>query len=203
MAVLTMPKPDRHPLPQPGVVVRDATEADMAQVHAIYSYYVANTTVSFELVAPDLNEMRARRLAALDRGLPFLVAVEAGEVKAFAYASPFRMRAAYRFTVENSVYVGRGQTGRGLGRAVLAELVRRCTAAGFRQMVAVDRPSGQSGLSGPASGAGFHPCGRIQGDRLQVRSLDRRDHAAAQPGRRIFYRTGRLRPDPQPEIRFT
>lgn len=162
MAVLTMPKPDRHPLPQPGVIVRDATDADMAQVHAIYTYYVANTTVSFELVAPDLNEMRARRLAALDRGLPYLVAVEDGEIKAFAYAAPFRMRAAYRFTVENSVYVGRGQTGRGLGRAVLAELVRRCTTAGFRQMVAVIGHPGNPASLALHQGLGFVHAGEFK-----------------------------------------
>ena len=103
-------------------------------------------TASFELEPPDAPEM-ARRLEGLaERGLPCMVAVASGEIAGYAYAGPYRTRPAYRFTVEDSVYVHPGMRGRQVGRQLLAEILTRCEALGFRQMVAVigdsaNRPS--------------------------------------------------------------
>lgn len=124
--------------PRPGeVAVRDSGAADMAAICAIYGHYVANTTASFEEEAPDLAEMTSRRADVLARGLPYLVAEGGGMVVGFAYAGPFRQRSAYRLTIEDSIYVAPGWVGRGIGRALLAALIERCRAAGYRQMIAM------------------------------------------------------------------
>jgi phosphinothricin acetyltransferase len=110
----------------------------MAAVATIYGHYVETSTATFEEVAPTPAEMR-RRLADTDaRGLPYLVAQDrAGAIVGFAYASPFRTRSAYRFAVEDSVYVAPDALRAGVGRALLTELARRCEAIGYRQMIAV------------------------------------------------------------------
>jgi len=117
-------------------VVRDAAEADLAAVQAIYAHHVLTGLGSFEETPPDLAEIGRRFRAVADARLPYLVAELEGRVVGYAYAAPFRPRPAYRHTVENSVYVAPGFEGRG-GRALLAALVQRCTAAGMRQMIAV------------------------------------------------------------------
>lgn len=119
------------------VLVRDSTDADLAAVHAIYAHHVAHQTGTFEEEPPNAAEMAARRKAILGRCLPYLSAVIDGKVQGFAYVAPFRPRSAYRYTVEDSIYVHPAATGRGIGRALLGELIVRCEALGFRQMVAV------------------------------------------------------------------
>jgi len=119
------------------VLVRDAADGDMAAVQAIYAAHVSGGLASFEETPPDVAEMARRRAAVLELGLPYRVAEWDGAVKGFAYAGPYRNRPAYRYSLENSVYVAADALGRGLGRRLLGDLIERCTALGYRQMVAV------------------------------------------------------------------
>jgi len=117
--------------------IRPATATDMSAVQAIYSHYVLKSCASFEETPPTVEEM-VRRLARIERlGLPFLVAEADGEVIGYTYAGPFRTRTAYRYTIEDSIYVAPTVVGRGIGTALLAALVERCTANGYRQMIGV------------------------------------------------------------------
>jgi L-amino acid N-acyltransferase YncA len=120
-----------------GLSIRPATDRDLAAITAIYGHHVLHGVASFEDEPPDCAEMARRRHAILDRGLPYLVAEGAGRVLGYCYASPYRTRSAYRFTTEDSIYVDADEAGRGIGRALLSELIQRCAAQGFRQMVAV------------------------------------------------------------------
>jgi phosphinothricin acetyltransferase len=118
--------------------VRPSTEDDVDAIAAIYGHHVLHGTGSFETEPPGKDEMRRRRADVLARELPYLVAEDKdGTVLGYAYASAYRPRAAYRNTVENSVYVRHDVIGRGVGRLLLAELIARCEALGLRQMVAV------------------------------------------------------------------
>jgi phosphinothricin acetyltransferase len=131
------------------VRVRDARRGDLARVRDIYAHHVRHGLASFEETPPDLAEISRRFEATLAHGLPYLVAEAPApeaetelEVQGYAYAGPYRPRPAYRHTVENSVYVAPGSAGRGIGRALLEELIRRCTELGLRQMIAVIGDSG-------------------------------------------------------------
>jgi L-amino acid N-acyltransferase YncA len=117
-------------------LVRPSTSADMPDVTAIYSRFVATSTATFEIVAPDEPEMLRRRQAVLDRDLPYLVAELDGYIVGFCYASQFRPRQGYRFTVEDSIYVRPDCIGHGVGKALLAELISECRARGCHSMVA-------------------------------------------------------------------
>jgi len=124
-------------LPGDSVSIRDATEDDLATIQAIYAHHVDHGLASFEEIPPDLAEISRRRDVARDHDLPYLVAERDGAVRGFAYASPFRNRPAYRYTIEDSVYVAPDALGAGIGSALLSVLIERCTERGFRQMVAV------------------------------------------------------------------
>jgi phosphinothricin acetyltransferase len=117
--------------------VRDAEAADMAAVEGIYAHYVLKSLATFEEVPPTLEEMLSRRQASLDLGLPYLVAETGGEILGFAYAAAYHRRAAYRFAIEDSVYVADGLRGRGIGAALLGELIARCERGPWRQMLAI------------------------------------------------------------------
>lgn len=119
------------------IVIRPSTDEDVAVIHDIYQYHVLNGTASFEITPPTLTEMRERRAAVLAKGLPYTVAVLNDRVVGYAYATPYRPRPAYRFTVEDSVYVREGMHGKGIGRALLQSVIDRCTDLGYRQMLAV------------------------------------------------------------------
>ncbi|HZS84730.1 MAG TPA: GNAT family N-acetyltransferase [Stellaceae bacterium] len=125
-----------------GRIIRDSAEEDLPAIEVIYAHHVRHGFASFEEVPPSLAELRRRRGEVLQRGLPHLVAVEAGAVIGFSYASTYRPRPAYRYTVENSVYVADGLGRRGIGRLLLATLIERCAAGPWRQMVAVIGDSG-------------------------------------------------------------
>lgn len=132
-----------------GVRVRDARRGDLAGIREIYAHHVRHGLASFEETPPDLAEVTRRFEATLAHGLPYLAAEAevAGPgaepaLRGYAYAGPYRPRPAYRYSVENSLYVAPGLEGRGIGRALLEELIRRCTALGFRQMIAVIGDSG-------------------------------------------------------------
>ena len=109
----------------------------MPAIQRIYAHHVMHGFGSFEEEPPDLAELMRRRGDYLSRRLPYLVAELSGRVVGYAYAGPYRTRSAYRFTVENSIYVDPAQTGRGIGRKLLSELIAQCTALGYRQMIAV------------------------------------------------------------------
>ena len=119
------------------IAIRAATEADMAAVQAIYAHHVLHGLASFEDEPPSVEEMKARREAVLARGLPYLVAEARGEILGYAYASSFRPRPGYRYTIEDSVYVRDGSLGLGLGASLLPELIRRCETGPARQMFAI------------------------------------------------------------------
>ncbi|MFN7055970.1 N-acetyltransferase family protein [Hyphomonas sp.] len=119
------------------VRIRDADSADMAAVQAIYAHFVRNTVSTFEEITPSTGEMLVRRDAVLAHGLPWLVAEADGQVVGYACASPYRPGPAYQFTAETSVYVSEGFGGQGIGSELLGELVRRCEAGRWRQMVAI------------------------------------------------------------------
>jgi len=118
-------------------MIRISSEKDIAAITAIYSHHVRHGTGSFEIEPPDEAEIARRRAAVLERGLPHLVAEVDGVVAGYAYAGAYRPRLAYRFTVENSVYVHPEMQGRGVGRALMARLIEASQFAGARQMVAV------------------------------------------------------------------
>ena len=122
---------------QPAVRVRDSVEADVAAIHAIYAQHVLHGTASFELTPPTVDEMRQRRADVVAKALPYLVGEQNGVVVGYAYVTLYRPRPAYRFTVEDSVYVQEGLSGQGIGSLLLAEIIKLCTAKGYRQMMAV------------------------------------------------------------------
>lgn len=119
------------------VAMREAAPRDVSRIAAIYAHHVLHGLASFETEPPDEAEI-ARRLGEVRaRGLPYLVAEADGRVVGYAYAAPYRTRPAYRYTVEDSVYVDRQSAGRGIGRRLLERLVADATACGCRQMIAV------------------------------------------------------------------
>lgn len=120
-----------------GLTIRNSADGDLARIAAIYRHHVLHGVASFEEVPPEPEELAQRRRAILAHGLPYLVAEAAGRVVGYAYASPYRTRSAYRFTVEDSIYIDAAEIGRGIGRALLTKLIERCTRLGYRQMVAV------------------------------------------------------------------
>jgi L-amino acid N-acyltransferase YncA len=120
-----------------GVLLRPSQDRDLAAITAIYRHHVLHGVASFEEEPPSLDEMAQRRGEILARGLPYLVAEQKGRVLGYCYASLYRTRSAYRFAVEDSIYIDGAEVGRGIGRALLSELIDRCIAQGYRQMVAV------------------------------------------------------------------
>jgi phosphinothricin acetyltransferase len=139
--------------------IRPGFEGDAEALAAIYGHHVLHGFGTFEEVPPSPSEMDQRRLAIAAHGLPFLVAEEAGRVLGYAYAGPFRPRAAYRYTVEDSVYVAPEAIGRGVGRAVLSAVLDACEGMGLRQVVAVIGDSQNEGSIGLHRALGFEPAG--------------------------------------------
>jgi L-amino acid N-acyltransferase YncA len=123
---------EKHP-----VIIRASAEADVDAIATIYEHYVLNSTVTFETEAPSLQEMLRRRSILVAARFPYLVAEINGQVVGYAYAGTYRARAAYRSTVENSVYLGQDAVGKGIGRQLLETLIAACEVTGFRQMIAV------------------------------------------------------------------
>ncbi|WP_293675749.1 GNAT family N-acetyltransferase [uncultured Phenylobacterium sp.] len=141
------------------MIIRAAEPGDAAALAAIYGHAVLEGFGTFEETPPSPAEMEARRAAVAARGLPYLVAEADGQVLGFAYAAPFRTREAYRFTLEDSVYVAPDAVGRGVGRAVLRAVVAACEALGVRQLVAVIGDSGNAASIGLHRSLGFAPAG--------------------------------------------
>ncbi|MCB9947780.1 MAG: N-acetyltransferase [Rhodospirillaceae bacterium] len=131
------PSPGQAVPPFRPVIVRDAADADMPAIHALYAHHVLHGLASFEEVPPSLDALCQRRDAALRAGLPYLAGEMDGILLGFATAGPYRPRPAYRHTIENTVYVAQGAGRHGIGSALLAALIDRCSAGSWRQMVAV------------------------------------------------------------------
>jgi L-amino acid N-acyltransferase YncA len=119
------------------LAIRSSRDDDVAAIAAIYGHHVLNGVASFEEVAPSVEEMARRRTELVSRGLPYLVAERKGKVVGYCYAGPYRARIGYRFSLEDSIYIDPGEVGRGVGRALLAQVIDRSTELGYRQMVAV------------------------------------------------------------------
>lgn len=144
------------------VLVRDASETDMAAVTEIYARYALHSLATFEETPPALDVMLARRRASIDNGLPYLVAEQNREIVGYAYAGAYHARPAYRFTVEDSVYVADGMRGRGVGAALLRVLIERCEAGPWRQMIAVVGDSANAGSIALHRRFGFERVGVLQ-----------------------------------------
>jgi L-amino acid N-acyltransferase YncA len=141
------------------LLIRPSTPEDVPAITAIYGWHVQNGTGTFELDAPGVEEMGRRRDDVLSKGLPWLVAERDGQVLGYAYANHFRPRMAYRFALEDSIYLAPDAQGQGIGRLLLAELLARCEAAGARQMLAVIGDSANAGSIGVHRSLGFSDLG--------------------------------------------
>jgi L-amino acid N-acyltransferase YncA len=142
--------------------ILDAEPHHMDAVRSIYGRYVLHALCTFEEEVPTATQMLSRRADVLRLGLPYLVAVVDGEVAGYAYAGAYRARPAYRRTVENSVYIAQGMQGRGIGRALLAALIERCSRAGLSQMVAVVGDSANTGSIRLHESLGFEHVGVLR-----------------------------------------
>ena len=150
-----------HP-PRADLVIRPSTADDIPAFTAIYAHAVQNSTGTFELEPPDATEMARRRDDVVAKRLPWLTAQSGGEVLGYAYAGPFRPRRAYRFSLEDSIYIAPDARGRGVGRLLLAELVARCEALGARQMLAVIGDSANQASVALHLAQGFEPVGTFK-----------------------------------------
>jgi len=153
------PAPSRQPRNPAGLEIRDARPQDMEQVQRIYAHHVLNSIATFEDVPPSTQEMQGRLAKTLAQGLPYLVAVIDGEIVGYAYAGQYRPRAAYRYTLEDSIYLAPTQAGQGLGKVLLAELIRRCEQGPWRQMIAVIAGNDNKGSIGLHRSLGFSHVG--------------------------------------------
>lgn len=148
--------------PRQALTVRAASEADMVAVRDIYAHYVLHSLATFEETPPTLDEMLLRRRESVDLGLPYLVAETREEILGFAYAAAYRSRPAYRFSIEDSVYVADAVRGRGIGSALLGELIARCEGGPWRQMVAVVGDSANLGSIALHRRFGFELAGTLR-----------------------------------------
>jgi L-amino acid N-acyltransferase YncA len=148
--------------PAHAIVIRDAIDSDMSAVQAIYAHHVLHGVATFEEVPPSIEEVSARRANIIKQGLPFLVAEIAGEVVGYCYAGPYHSRSAYRYTIEDSIYVADGFGRRGIGDALLRALIARCEAGPWRQMVALIGDSGNAASVALHRSMGFRDVGTLR-----------------------------------------
>lgn len=141
------------------VIIRAAAAADFDRIADIYAHHVATGFGTFDEIAPSAADMRERFADITRRGLPYLVAIENGAVVGYAYAAPHRPRSAYRFTVEDSIYVTPSAQRRGIATALLRDLIAGCAAAGMRQLVAVIGDSANHASIGLHAKCGFREIG--------------------------------------------
>jgi phosphinothricin acetyltransferase len=144
------------------VQVRPATPDDLPAVQAIYAHHVRRGLASFEEAPPGTEEIRRRHAEVTGQGLPWLVADFGGVVAGYGYCAPYRTRSAYRYTLEDSVYVREDYHGRGVGAALLDALIERCSALGYRQMVAVIGDSAHAASINLHAAAGFVRVGTLR-----------------------------------------
>lgn len=144
------------------VLIRNAFAMDIPTITAIYAHAVAYGTATFEIDPPTEDDMAMRRNALVDGGFPYVVVEFDGEVVGYAYAAPYRTRPAYRYTVEDSIYVAPSATRRGVGQLLLNRLIQECERLGFRQMVAVIGDSAQNASIELHRAAGFRMIGTVE-----------------------------------------
>ena len=143
------------------MIIRPTQSDDIGSICSIYGHHVLHGTGTFETEAPNVAEMQHRWQSIVAQGMPHLVLTSAQGVLGFAYAQPFRPRQAYRHTLEDSIYLAPEVIGRGLGRALLAELIRRAELLDARQMVAVIGDSANQASIGLHAALGFHHTGQL------------------------------------------
>lgn len=142
--------------------IRDVMAEDLPSVREIYNHYVANSTVTFDEKPMTLAALRSKFQHLGKLGMPFLVAESpTGQILGYAYVYPWREKAAYRFTVENSIYLGPAATGKGLGKALLAELISRSKAAGLKEIIAVIADQGADASIAMHKNFGFKEIGHM------------------------------------------
>ena len=142
--------------------VRAAAQGDLAAIHAIYAHHVLLGLATFEEAPPDVEEMRRRHQDVTGRGLPYLVAAERGEILGYGYCAPYRERSAYRYALEDSIYIKDGHLGKGIGTRLLGELLRICEGLGYRQVVAVIGDSANAGSIALHARLGFLRVGTLR-----------------------------------------
>ena len=142
--------------------MRPAAPADLPAIQAIYAHAVSTGLASFEEVPPTVEEMRRRFADVLAHGLPYLAAEIDGRVAGYGYCTLYRTRSAYRYSLEDSIYVDKDLHGRGIGRTILAELIARCEALGYRQLIAVIGDSANAASIGLHSRLGFLRVGTLR-----------------------------------------
>jgi L-amino acid N-acyltransferase YncA len=142
--------------------IRPSTDLDVPAITAIYGHHVLHGTGTFETAPPSENDMAGRRADVLSKALPYLVMEDGGKVVGFAYCQWFKPRPAYRFSAEDSIYLHPEAAGKGLGKELLAALVREAEAAGIRKLIAVIGDSNNAGSVGVHRALGFAPVGVIQ-----------------------------------------
>ena len=147
--------------------IRPAGAADMPEIQAIYAHHVLHGSGTFEEVPPSVEEVRERFAAITGRGWPALVAADATGVIGYAYFSQLRDRSAYRYTVEDSIYVRDDVRGQGVGKALVARLLAEAESAGFRQMIAVIGDSENTGSIGVHASLGFKQVGVLRASGLK------------------------------------
>lgn len=143
-------------------LIRPSQEGDIDAITRIYAHHVLHGTGTFETTPPTSEDMKSRRADVLAKGLPWLVIEEAGQVLGFAYGNWFKPRPAYRFSVEDSIYLAPEAAGRGLGKALLAELLAVLERGGIRKVMAVIGDSANAGSVGVHRAVGFEPVGVVQ-----------------------------------------
>lgn len=144
------------------MIVREATEADLEAMREIYAHHVAYGLGTFEEINPDAEDFAGRFAGVTRHHLPWLVAEIDRKLAGYAYAAPFRPRSAYRFTVEDSVYVAPDRVGQGVGRQLLSEVIARCEAMGLRAMFAYIGDSGNQASIGVHRSLGFEMAGVLR-----------------------------------------
>jgi phosphinothricin acetyltransferase len=145
------------------IALRPAAAEDFGRIQQIYAHHVHHGFASFEEEPPDAAELRRRHGAIVTRGLPYLVAARADLILGYSYAGPYRTRSAYRYTVEDSVYLAPEAARQGIGRLLLGRVIESCIALGYRQMVAVIGDSGNAASVGLHRALGFRMIGVIEG----------------------------------------
>ena len=143
-------------------ILRPAQPADLPAIQAIYAHHVLHGLASFEEEPPSVQELERRYRDVIGRGLPYLVAEYGLEVAGYGYCSPYRPRSAYRYSLEDSIYIRHDMTGRGIGRRLLEELIRLCEGLGYRQIIAVIGDSANTASIGVHEACGFLRVGTLR-----------------------------------------
>ena len=144
------------------VELRAARPEDVPAIHSIYTHHVLHGLASFEEEPPSVEELGRRFRDLTQRGLPYLVAEYGLELAGYGYCGPYRARSAYRYALEDSVYVRHDMTGRGVGKKLLDELIRRCEGLGYRQIIAVIGDSANAASIGVHAACGFLRVGTLR-----------------------------------------